>query len=198
MIEPGYRTHRYVLHPDKHWGDVADFAEELGWPLVHQRQRSQTEGVDGQMIWQSESGVSVHYIVDATSGIGYITLTGPDDEAVSPFLSQAKEALEPWQLEELYQKFDGETDLAERGRLTLRIGLAAPAEPTAGCVQRIRRSLSDEDARMRLAGLWAVSYTGYEEFVEAVQNMAQADPESWIRTRAESVVTAFSVAGDEE
>ncbi|MFE6619823.1 HEAT repeat domain-containing protein [Streptomyces sp. NPDC057740] len=198
MSEPGYRTHRYVLHPDKNWSHVADLAEELGWPLVHQQPRDQSQGLDGQMIWQSDGGVSVHYVVDVTAGIGYITLAGPDADVVSPFASRAVAALSPWRLDELFQRFDEETDPVERGRLALRLGLAAPPEATNGCIERIEEVLSDKDARVRLAGLWAVTYTGYEEFVDVVQRMAQEDPESMIRARAESIVTAFSVAGGEE
>lgn len=198
MSEPGYRTHRYVLHPDKHWGDVAELADEFGWPLVYQRPRDQARGMDGQMIWQSDSGVSVHYIVDATAGIGYITFAGPDADAVSPFLSRATAVLSPWRLEELYQRFDDESDPVERGRLALRLGLAAPSEVTRGCVERIERVLADDDARVRLAGLWSVTYTGYEEFVETVQRMAEEDPEPMVRSRAESVGRAFAVAGEEE
>ncbi|MFJ9820823.1 HEAT repeat domain-containing protein [Streptomyces sp. NPDC101151] len=198
MIEPKYRTRRYVLHPDKHWGDVANLAEGFGWPLAYQQQREQGQGIDGQMIWQSESGVSLHYVVDATAGIGYITLAGPDAETVSPFVARSVAALSPWKLEELYQEFDGESNPVERGRLTLRIGLAAPTEPEDGCVRRIAESLADEDPRIRLAGLWAVTYTGYEVFVDAVQRMSQEDIEPWIRARAESIVTAFSAAGEEE
>ncbi|MGW2955202.1 HEAT repeat domain-containing protein [Streptomyces eurythermus] len=198
MVEPEYRTRRYVLHPDKHWGHAASLADEFGWPLVYQQQRDQARGTDGQMIWQSETGISLHYVVDATAGIGYITLAGPDEDTVTPFAERAVTALSPWRLEELYRQFDGETSPVERGRLTLRIGLAAPAEPAEGCLRRIEDSLTDEDPRIRLAGLWAVTYTGYEEFLDSVRRMAREDTEPWIRTRAESIVAAFAGAGDEE
>ncbi|MGP3982000.1 HEAT repeat domain-containing protein [Streptomyces sp. KR80] len=195
MIEPNYRTHRYVLHPDTHWNDVGDFADTLGWPLAYETTRNQAEGTDGQMIWQSPSGISLHYIVDATSGIGYVTLAGPDEQTVTPFITQVHESLKPWQLEELYQRFDSEDDPVERGRLTLRIGLAAPPELTHGCFIRIQTSLTDEDSRIRLAGLWAVSYTGYQEFVPAVREVAHGDSEAWLRMRAESIVSAFGETG---
>ncbi|MFE3828462.1 HEAT repeat domain-containing protein [Streptomyces sp. NPDC059092] len=195
MIEPNHRTHRYVLHPDTHWNNVSDFAKTLGWPLVHETPRNQAEATDGQMIWQSPWGTSLHYIVDATSGIGYITLAGPDKETVAPFTAQAHRALTPWELEELYQRIDNEGDPIERGKLTLRIGLAAPPEPTPGCLMRIRSSLTDEDPRIRLAGLWAASYAGYQELVPVVRDIAQGDTETWLRARAASIVAAFEEAG---
>ncbi|MCB5911741.1 HEAT repeat domain-containing protein [Streptomyces pinistramenti] len=195
MPEPNYRTLRYVLHPDTHWNNVGDFADTLGWPLAHEITRNQTEGTDGQMIWQSPSGISLHYVVDATSGIGYVTLAGPDEESVAPFTAQAHKELTPWSLEELFQRFDGEVDPIERGRLTLRIGLAAPPELNHGCLTRILSSLAGDDPRIRLAGLWATTYTGYQEFVPTVRELAQGDPENWLRTRAESVVAAFEDAG---
>ncbi|MFJ5674394.1 HEAT repeat domain-containing protein [Streptomyces sp. NPDC093097] len=195
MIEPNYRTSRYVLHPDTHWNTVDAFANALGWPFVHETKRSQADGTDGQMVWQSPSGLSLHYVVDAVSGIGYITLAGPDEESVTPFATRAHEELTPWTVEELGQRFDGESDPIERGKLTLRIGLAAPPLLHQGCFTRIQSSLGDTDPRIRLAALWAITYTGYQEFVPAVRELAQSDPEEWIRSRAASVVTAFSSAG---
>lgn len=192
MRQPLVRSHRYVLHPDKSWEDVSDFADGLGWPLVYQQSRDRSGGVDGQMIWQSDAEVSVHYVVDATSGIGYVTLAGPDSESFTPYIAQAEETLVPWQLQELYQRFDSETDVAERGRLILRIGLAAPSEPAEGCTLRIHQALADDDARIRLAGLWAASYTGYRHFAQRARDLSRTDPEPWIRARAESIEAAFS------
>jgi hypothetical protein len=195
MIEPAYRTQRYVLRPEKHWDDVAAFADRLGWPLAHETTRNQNEGLDGQMIWQSPAGVSLHYVVDATSGIGYITLAGPDQKTVEDFTAQALEALDPWQLTELFHEYDRATEVAERGKLTLRLGLAAPPEFTEGCFRRIASSLSDSDPRIRLAGLWAASYTGYQAFVPVVRRVAEEDSEEWLRTRASSIVAAFDEVG---
>lgn len=195
MIEPAYRTQRYVLRPEKHWDDVAAFADRLGWPLAYETARNKNEGLDGQMIWQSPAGVSLHYVVDATSGIGYITLAGPDQETVEGFTAQALEVLDPWQLTELFQEYDRATDLAARGKLTLRLGLAASPEFSEACFRRIGLSLSDSDPGIRLAGLWAASYTGYQEFVPAVRRVAEEASEEWLRTRASSIVAAFEEVG---
>ena len=192
MIKPAYRTKRYVLHPDRGWEDVNALAEELGWPLEYSTPRNQAEGADGQMTWQSASGVSLHYTVDATFGVGYLTLAGPDEDTVAPFTTQATNALEPWKLDELYNRFDNETDFVERGKLTIRIGLAAPQKFTEACFRRIKESLTGDDPRIQLTGVWASTSTGYQEFVHSVRQVAETASEEWLRTRAESVLAAFS------
>ncbi|MBM7864996.1 hypothetical protein [Lentzea nigeriaca] len=146
------------------------------------------------MVWQSADGVSIHYVIDATAGIGYVTLAGPDEVTVGRFVSEAVNALSPWTLEQLFREFDRSEDVVERGRLTLRIGLAAPAASNTGCLQRIQQSLTHVDPRIRLAAVWAASYTGYSEFTSLVRDTAESDPEEWLRVRAASVVDAFEAA----
>ncbi|MFD0392064.1 HEAT repeat domain-containing protein [Streptomyces nogalater] len=148
------------------------------------------------MIWQSETGIS-----------SIMSWTPPRESATSrwrartrtpsPFAERAVTALSPWRLEELYREFDGETSPVERGG-SLCASAWQPPPSRRGMPSPDRGLLGDEDPRIRLAGLWAVTYTGYEEFLGPVRRMAREDTEPWIRTRAESIVAAFAGAGDGE
>ncbi|GGO94890.1 hypothetical protein [Wenjunlia tyrosinilytica] len=196
MTADRYVTRRHVLRPDVTADHVDEVARSLDWPLVHQQDRDREAGVDGQLIWQGPE-VSLHYIVDATSGIGYVLLAGKDEEAVEPAARQVVARLAPWTLEELFAAFDKADTARDRAQFALRIGLAAPKDFDEGVFRRIGAALSDQEPKVRYAGLWASTYTGWTEFVPVMENIALNDPEEYVRSRAASILEAFRRAGEQ-
>jgi hypothetical protein len=196
MTADRYVTRRYVLRPDVTADHVDEVAHSLDWPLVHQQDRDREAGVDGQLIWQGPE-VSLHYIVDATSGIGYVVLAGKDGTTVESVARQVVERLAPWTLEELTTAFDKADNPRDRAQFALRIGLAAPTDFDEGVLRRIGETFADQEPKVRYAGLWASTYTGYTEFVPVVEDIAVNDPEEYVRSRAASILEAFRRAGEQ-
>jgi hypothetical protein len=191
-----YQTRRYVLRPGVTAEEVDEFSLARDWELVREIARDRDAGVDGQLIWQGPSDVSLHYIVDAMSGVGYIVLAGQDEGSVAPFAREAVEHLDPWKLEELFQAFDGADDARSQAQNALRIGLAAGPEFDDGVFRRISDTYADEEPKVRYAGLWAATYTGYPQFVPPIAEVADNDQEEWVRSRAADILTAFESGDD--
>lgn len=175
---------------------VDELALEWGWALARRIERDRTDGIDGQLIWQGDSEASLHYIVDATAGIGYVVLVGPREEGLQSAVRQVVERLRPWTLADLFEHFDRASEVRDRCQHALRIGLAAPASFDEGVFRRIGETYTDSDSKVRYAGLWAATYTGYQQFLPLIGGIAMNDHEDWIRSRAESIVAAFESAVD--
>ncbi|WP_380283525.1 hypothetical protein [Kitasatospora purpeofusca] len=196
MTEYEYQSDRHVLRPGVGAEQADDLARGLGWELVREIARDKDEGVDGQVIWLGTDDVSLHYVVDAMSGIGYTVLAGPSRPAVEPFVGPVLDHLRPWTLPELFERLDEADEPRERVRNILRIGLAAAAEFDKEVFHRISGTYTDSEAQVRLAGLWAATYTGYPQFLPRIREIALHDPEEWLRSRAASIATAFASEGD--
>ncbi|WP_326692079.1 hypothetical protein OIE63_36350 [Streptomyces sp. NBC_01795] len=201
-----HRTRRYVLRPDTTADDVDDYAQVNGWPVVHQNDRDRESQVDGQIIWATEGhplwdrhlgGYALHYIVDATAGIGYIVVSGEDQEYADSLALAAAMYLNTWTVEELYREYDEADAMRAVGQSVLRLGLAAPPEFDEGVFDRITDAMASKDPAIRYSALWGASYTGYWHFVEPIRELTEDEPEDWIRQRAQSVIGAFESAREE-
>lgn len=186
-----YQSRRYVMRPEQTYEKVDGFATGSGWDLVHQNPRDREAGIDGQLIWSVSDSVALHYIVDATAGIGYVVVTAESAEMASDVERQVLSVLRPWSQDELLKAFDEATEERDRGQYVLRLGLAAPAEFSAEIFARVSRIYAADEPRLRYVGLWAATYTGYQEFVPVIEELLLDDEEEYIRTRAASVVAAF-------
>jgi hypothetical protein len=171
---------------------VARVAESLGFSLTYNLPRDRDAGVDGQIGWQSDDGISIHYTVDAMFGADYVTVAGPSESAVRPYAVHVLDELEPWTVGQLIDALVRAGDVKERCQLIVQIGLAAPVEFDEGCFRRIRDAMANNDARIRYVSLWATTYTGYREFIPTVRDLAKRDPEEWVRARAAIIAEAFN------
>lgn len=186
-----------MLRPETTADEVDNFATGLGWELVTEIERDREGGVDGQLIWQGQLDVALHFIVDATSGVPYVVLTGAEEEEVRPVEERFIAHLRPLTLDAVIRDFDAADDDRDRARGVVRMGLAAPEEFHAGAFLRICETYSETDPRVRYAGLWAATYTGYQQFVDVLREIAQNDPEEYVRSRAATIVTAFTSESEE-
>ncbi|MGP3988683.1 hypothetical protein [Streptomyces sp. 3N207] len=201
-----HQTRRYVLRPDTTADDVEDYAQVYGWPVVHQNDRDRENQVDGQIVWAAEGNplwerhlgaLALHYIVDATAGIGYIVVTGEDQDYSDSLAMAVARYLNAWTVEELYREYDEADTVRTVGQSVLRLGLAAPPEFDGGVFDRITDAMSSGDPAIRYSALWGSSYTGYWQFVEPLCELVEHEPEDWIRRRAQSVIDAFDSARKE-
>ncbi|MFI1255246.1 hypothetical protein ACH4U6_15835 [Streptomyces netropsis] len=192
-----HQSRRYVLRSEVSADDIDDFALAWGWPLVHETPRDRDEQVDGQLIWQGLPDVALHFIVDATSGVAYVVFTGDGRSSVEPFEQQFVDQVPLWGLDELFRAFDEAEDARTRAQHVLRMGLAAPPEFDEGVFRRISETVANSEPKVRYAGLWATTYTGYQRFVPVIRRVSLEDPEDYVRSRALSIVKAFEAEGSQ-
>ncbi|MFI9504407.1 HEAT repeat domain-containing protein [Nocardia sp. NPDC052566] len=190
-----YRSRRYVLRSEVSADDIDEFALARDWPHVHENPRDRDGGIDGQLIWQGLPDVALHFVVDATSGVAYAVFTGASESATDPVRRQFLDEVPLWALDELFEAFDSAEDERVRAQHALRIGFAAAAEFDDEVFRRIVETIGDDDPRVRYAGIWAATYTGYRQFVPALRRVSLEDPEDFVRSRAISVVRAFESEG---
>lgn len=194
MITTRYQTRRHVVRHETSWEDVGQFAKSLGWQLVKKIHSEPEDAVDGQVIWQALDVAALHYTEDATSGIDYFVLVGQNERTVEALAQQASDAVRPLTLDETFQEFDQADDPLTRAQSVLQVGLAAPQQFDAGVFSRVSDALADPDDRVRLAGLWATTYSGYPEFLPKLQELASREPDHAVRAQAQTIVDGFSKA----
>ncbi|MFC5753602.1 HEAT repeat domain-containing protein [Actinomadura rugatobispora] len=195
-----FATRPRVLRPETTVEHVDEFAKGLRWPMVSVTERDREAGTDGEVVWQADGHPvgkqvlktgSLHYVVDAMFGIGYIRFTGTPKGLVETLASTAVQTLRPWTVEELCQSFDQAQDPRARGQAALRLGLAAPAKLDQQVFRRIGAALADGDARVRYASVFAASFSRYEAFQPNLRAIADQDPEEFLRDRAAATLRSM-------
>ncbi|MQY08526.1 hypothetical protein [Actinomadura macrotermitis] len=185
-----FQTQRRVLRPETTVEDLDAFARSRRWPMGEVTERDRAAGTGGRVTWAAPDGAALHYLEDAMFGIGHYVFTGRRPETLKELSAEAAQALAPWTVADLCAAFDHAPGARERGQAALRLGLAATAEPDRRVVERIGAVLGDGDARVRYAALWAADYTGYEVFGRTVRQIAERDPEAFVRDRATAMLRA--------
>ncbi|MDL4777173.1 MULTISPECIES: HEAT repeat domain-containing protein [Thermomonosporaceae] len=178
--EDHFRLWRRVLRPGTTVEDIDAFARSRQWPMGDVVERDRAAGTDGRVTWQAGAGVALAYVEDAMFGIGCYTWSAdPGDLG-----GIADKTLEPWTVPDLCRALDGVADAKARGQGVLRLGLASAPGHDEHVFARISAALADADPRVRFAALWAVAFAGYARFGPAVRQLAERDPEEFIRQRA--------------
>jgi hypothetical protein len=168
--------------------------------MVSVIERDRAAGTDGEVVWQADGHAlgkrvlktgSLHYVMEAMFGIGYVYVTGDPKGVAETLAATADETLRPLTVEELCQSFDQASDSRTRGQVVLRLGLAAPGKFDQHVFKRIGTALADEDARVRYASVFAASYTRYEAFLPNLREIADKDAEGFLRERATAALRAM-------
>ncbi|WP_240487329.1 hypothetical protein [Actinomadura flavalba] len=178
-----YQTPRRVLRPGTTVEDVDAFAQLLRWPVAEVTERDRAAGTDGRVTWRGDGPAALHYLEDAMFGIGHYVVSGPR-AAAEDTAAQAAEALDAFTVKELCAAVDEAPDARARGQATVWLGLAAGGDDDADARSRLAVALTDREALVRYAALFAVAYAGAAPFAATIRKMAEGDPEPRVRDRA--------------
>ncbi|WP_406103390.1 hypothetical protein OG698_14290 [Streptomyces sp. NBC_01003] len=187
-----YTSRRLVL---RGWGseeEVMRFADEGNFELLQDESSDMENGIVRDVIWRITPGILLQYAVDSRSKCSVFTLTGTPAEDVKGIAESIEKGVHPWTLEELLSGVDRSKGAQEIYDAVLRAGIGAPHEFDKRFYKRIRKAVRNKDATIRSAGIWAASYSRWEEFRPDLEAAARNDPEPTLRRDAQVILDNYS------
>jgi hypothetical protein len=186
------------MKPSISEADVTKLATRFHWRRVSDIPASPDRAIGRQVAWEIAEILALHYIEDAIGSWRYLVVSGADKRAAEAVAAVVREHLDHWSVQGLIERVRAEDDLAERARLIVGVGLAAPKEFNESVYTLIDVSMRDSEKGIRYAALWAAAYTEYRELVPAIANMARNEPIQAIQERAEIILEAFGDGSDDD
>jgi hypothetical protein len=187
-----YTTRRLVL---KEWGteeEVMEFASKGNLELLRDETHDIPLGITRNAVWRVTPGVVLQYAVDSRSQCSVFALSGSPVDTVQRFQESIEKNLLPWTLKELITEVDKAKGSREISQAVLRAGMGAPREFDKKFFKRIKKALLSRDSEIRSAGMWATSYSRWDEFREMLSEISQQDPEASLRREAQIILNHYS------
>ncbi|MGW9134462.1 hypothetical protein [Streptomyces sp. NPDC055681] len=192
MTDPAtYTTRRLIL---KEWGtedEVLEFASQGNFELLRDETHEIALGITRNVVWRVAPGVVLQYAVDTRSHSSVFALSGTPAETVQRFQESIEDNLLPWTLKDLLTAVDRAKDPEEFIRAVLRAGMGAPREFDKKFSKRFKKAAQSRDPDVRSAGMWAISYSRWEEFRELLGEISRKDPEESLRREAQIILNHY-------
>lgn len=194
MRGPGavHTSRRLVL---RDWGsdeEVMAFAAEGGYELVKDESDDVVDGIVREVIWQLTPGIVLQYAVDSRSGCSVLVLAGAPADDVQGIVESIERGVHPWTLKELLSAVDRAKGPEATSAAVLRAGMGAPPEFDRRFYKRLRKAVRSDDAAVRRAGIWAISYSRWAQFRPDLEAAASGEPDPELRKDAQVILDHYA------
>lgn len=191
-------SRKLVLRDRVDASSVRAVAEESGWAYVGQIKADPESGTCYEVKWETGNGTAVHYIVDDFVGMAYLVAMNENREAAEDVIDHAAEALPCWSVAEMLIEAGTHVYPADWAAALLRLGVGAPSQPMESVLSMIRAGARHRDAEVRIAAAWSMAYAEWPDFLESLDDLAQADEDPAVSEAAASTLAEFRAAGGEQ
>lgn len=146
-----------------------------------------------EQVWSDPSGTcTLHLVEDEIAGMSYLQLEDPHDSA-SHLLTALHKELPGWTLEEaLIATQQGALD---RSLACSVLAVLGPISAEPRVLAAVAQLLAETSAQVRMRAVVAAACLGWPEFVPVLTELAEKDPQDYVRWRAADAVTAFRRIG---
>ncbi len=181
--------HRLILKPPRNDVALVTFTLETDWIMGRYISPVPERFIPLEMVFTSdEHEASLHYIDEPIVRFPYVQVVGADRDEVASIL---RKHVDFFTDEEIFQMWDDASSDAEHETAAFHLGVASPEHLSEPFLERMRKALQHPSPTVRLAAILAVGYRGWREFEPILAEMKAKDPDSDVRTRAESMLEAM-------
>ncbi|WP_405521762.1 hypothetical protein [Streptomyces canus] len=188
-------SRRLILRDQVDASDIRSFTQSTGWDFLGDIDRDPERGVFYEAKWDTGDGRSVHYIVDEFADVCYMVVANTDSDEAEETLSQIAGSLAAWTSEDLLNDCYVHVYPAGWAKSLLRLGAGAPLRAEDSVVSHVVFSSEHEDASVRSAAVWAMVYTAWPEFKEAMVRLARTDPDPQVAREAQLALEQLTESG---
>ncbi|GGP52328.1 hypothetical protein [Saccharothrix coeruleofusca] len=185
----GYRSRRYILKGDTPLLEVELIAQGSDWQRILDRPAAPEQNKDRLVKWELAAGLRVSYVEDSALQCAYIIITswlGAQEVETAAAVFEVHPKI--FRFQELIAAVDSADNTETKALAIARAGLGSPLEPQDDFVERITGAAREQDPILREGALWAITYTEWNLFNPLVQDMADNDPDEFVRGLAVRVL----------
>ncbi|WP_255949903.1 HEAT repeat domain-containing protein [Streptomyces odontomachi] len=191
-------SRRLILRDHVDAPTIRAFAENSGWRFVGDTgdaAGAPEGGLCYEAKWAVDDGGSVHYVVDEFADVHYMVTAHAHADAAEATLADIENGLAVWTLDELLDDCYVHVYPAGWAKALLRLGAGAPPHAVEPVVEHVTYSAGHEDAPVRRAALWAMAYTAWPEFENALARIADTDRDPQVAREARLALEQLAESG---
>ncbi|GAA1280564.1 hypothetical protein GCM10009579_45720 [Streptomyces javensis] len=148
-----------------------------------------------KITWACGASVQFHYTEDELARARYIQTSARTVQSLKYPIQQAKVSLPVLELPQLLEDVSQADTSRNKGAALIRLGVSAPRPYHEEVFLLIGAGLRSSDETIRGMSIIAAFYSLYSELRPLLRSLAQSDPLTDLRTRAESILAAFDNLG---
>ncbi|MEV6424257.1 HEAT repeat domain-containing protein [Streptomyces sp. NPDC051662] len=175
---------------------MEEYAHKHGWPTVVDVGEDLPSGQIRTIEWSITGGAHLKFFEDDATRCPYFFIEADHPNLCLSMTKHALDELPVYSREDLLSAFDAAADRTEeRRRALLMVALGAPHEFDREVYRRITEAMRDEDAAVRSAAIYAMSYSPAIEYLSALRELAVSDADEQVRREAQEMLDVFAQVG---
>ena len=165
-------TVKLVLKPTSEETDLKLIASLKGWQLL--RENPAEPAIPHQILWTTPDGATtIIYVEDQLLQTRYLTISGPEEQAIA---KQLEAGLEAYSLDDLSRLSSPDLAPPEAVVLVNAAALKAPQEYDAELFELISKALQHPAVEVRRAAVFAITYVPWRQFRNVLSQLGNTDP----------------------
>ncbi|MCX5058290.1 HEAT repeat domain-containing protein [Streptomyces sp. NBC_00201] len=188
-------SRRLILRDHVDAAAIRAFTDNAGWTFLGDIDRDPDRGVFYEAKWDTDTGGSVHYIVDEFADVPYMVVSNDAPDVAEETLSRIEDGLAVWTLDEMLDDCYVHVYPAGWAKSLLRLGAGAPVHAVDSVVSHVVFSSEHDDAAVRRAAIWAMVYTAWPEFEEPLVRLARTDSDAQVAREAQLALEQLAESG---
>lgn len=183
-----YSSRNVVLRDHVSAAEIRAAAERNGWVFSGEIERDPEHGIFYEARWDVGDHGAVHYVVDEFADVRYMVALNADTRSADAMAEEIAASLPSWSLDELLEELDVNIYPVGRAKSLMRLGVGSPRETDKTFVMRVRETITEFEARVRRAAVWAMVYTEWPAYRDMLAQMSRDDDDPEIRNEATAAV----------
>jgi HEAT repeat protein len=150
------------------------------------------------VVWRIATEVSLHYVEDDVAHCAYVFTSSSAYNLGAGFHEHAQQHLPVFTQDELLAAYDQAADPEGRANALLGAAISSGRKYDEPVFRRIVEALRDRDRRVRLAAVYAISYSPWPEYIPVLREVAAEDADDEVRTHARTMLAVLDEMGIDE
>lgn len=175
--------------------EVSRYAEAGGFRLIQDVAADPSRGVERQLTWLIATQLWLQYTEDLETGLPYVHVVASVANFGLSYIRQAEQHLSVYTWDELLAGADAAPEGETRAKALLRLALGSPQQYEPALAERIFRAGQSPDEAVRVAAVYATSYSPSGRYRPFLRELAANDPAARVRRDATNMLGAFDDMG---
>jgi hypothetical protein len=172
-----------TLHESVSREQIDYAAYENWWVVARIIKANPSENIPDEIIFQTDDDQNfIHYTLEQVNGYPYLIVEG---ESIEETVDVIRSSLPTYPREDVIRMLQAPVDREEYLKGILYLGLLGRFQDHDNeTLEMFRQILQNTDPEIRISGFFGMGYSGWSEFRDIAQHLAENDPDEGVRRTA--------------